>query len=425
MAKVHYQSLSRGFQSRESFSGIDPPRLRTRGSKVSEDVGLLQAYATQQRHNLPRNYRTLRIAAYAGWGLAALLLASHLISYFSPFDAVPRVDFGMSGLAPGVEQQVLERQGASGGGIHSRVTIVSGFYKVESGKKHSVSDYNKWLATFLRSVDLPIVFYCAPSMRAFISELRGQKPITIISNFETPFDMPPLASRGGREWAVAQHAIDPEKHVHVPDVYGVWTAKPWIVKQAAELNPYDSEYFFWVDAGGFRDPSITHSFSGLPAQLDNIYERVPEDTLILSATTVPFEAGTDYVKKATLGGIMDRSDRLQGGWYGGKKSAVDWWDRETRKVTTVQAGLQRFSAKEQPIWTQAARLNWQKIYVQNMSQRKGTDCGPDMWFGFEYFADGRDCEIPAWVGPHYARQESRGGELQWNTTRGLRGMSSS
>lgn len=139
MAKVHYQSLSRGFHSRESFSGIDPPRLRTRGSKVSEDAGLLQAYATQQRHNLPRNYRTLRIAAYAGWGLAALLLASHLISYFSPFDAVPRVDFGMSGLAPGVEQQVLERQGASGGGIHSRVTIVSGFYKVESGKKHSVS----------------------------------------------------------------------------------------------------------------------------------------------------------------------------------------------------------------------------------------------------------------------------------------------
>lgn len=58
--------------------------------------------------------------------------------------------------------------------------------------------------------------------------------------------MPPLDDLGGREWAVAQHNIDPERHVHVPDVYGIWTAKPWIVKQAKDLDPYHSEYFFWV-----------------------------------------------------------------------------------------------------------------------------------------------------------------------------------
>lgn len=38
-----------------------------------------------------------------------------------------------------------------------------------------------------------------------------------------------------------------------------------------------------------------------------------------------------------------------------------------------------------------------------MAYRSGPDCGPDMWFAFEYFADGRDCEIPAWSGPEYAR----------------------
>lgn len=83
----------------------------------------------------------------------------------------------------------------------------------------------------------------------------------------------------------------------------------------------------------------------------------------------------------------------------------------------------------------AARLNWQRIYVQvrnlparrtrqsangalrqqltlpsclpqNMAYRSGPDCGPDMWFAFEYFADGRECSIPAWNGPEYAREEA-------------------
>ena len=98
-----------------------------------------------------------------------------------------------------------------------------------------------------------------------------------------------------------------------------------------------------VDAGAFRNAKEIHSFLGLPAALDLIYNKVPEDTLVLSATITPFDRGTAFVKSATLSGIMDLSDRLQGGWYGGRKSAIAWWERETRKVTTIQAGLQRFA----------------------------------------------------------------------------------
>ena len=39
-----------------------------------------------------------------------------------------------------------------------------------------------------------------------------------------------------------------------------------------------------------------------------------------------------------------------------------------------------------------------------MDWRTGPDCGPDMWFAFEQFADGDDCDIPAWIGPHYAKE---------------------
>ncbi|KAM0751823.1 hypothetical protein T439DRAFT_219924 [Meredithblackwellia eburnea MCA 4105] len=427
MSNIHYRSLSRELQSRESFSGVDATSgLRSRGSKTWDNnskQGLPAGLpGVQQRLVLPRSYRQLRTVAYAGWTLAAVLFAALIISN-STMVNVPKVDLSRIPVAFGSGSRQgygAELEPVPKGGVQSRVTLVSGFYKVESGKKHSVSDYNKWLGNFLRTVELPIVFFCAPSQRAFIAELRGNKPITIISNYETPFEMEPLVNLGGRDWAISQHKIDPENHVHVPDVYGVWTAKPWIVRQATEMDPYLSEYFFWVDAGGFRDSSVTHSFIGLSDKLDDIYQKVPDDTLVLSSTTLPFEKGTEFVKGAKLNGVMDRADRLQGGWYGGKKSGIEWWETETKKVTTIQAGLQRFSAKEQPVWTHAARLNWQKIYVQNMAWREG-DCGPDMWFGFEYFADGRDCRIPAWVGPYYARLESRG-RNQWNETVGVKGL---
>lgn len=38
-----------------------------------------------------------------------------------------------------------------------------------------------------------------------------------------------------------------------------------------------------------------------------------------------------------------------------------------------------------------------------MSLRSG-DCGPDLWFSFQWFADG-SCVIPVWNGPEYASIE--------------------
>ncbi|KAK4050568.1 hypothetical protein OIO90_005035 [Microbotryomycetes sp. JL221] len=398
------------------------------------------------RARLPRTYRWLRMSAMIGWLLAMLLLVTLVFSHSTMAPEIERVDLGKLvpsrvnmgwnwGNRPGDSSLVDDQAaltgeqkaelagldvddlkslghapGATSGSklssdtYQSRVTIVSSFYRITSGKKHRVSEYHEWMTNFLGSVELPIVFYCAPALRSYVQGLRGSKPITIIDDYETPFEMPPLEDLGGREWAVAQNRIDPEKHIHVPDVYGIWTAKPWIVKKASDMNPYRSEYFFWVDAGGFRETAVTHNFQGLSNTLDKLYSELPDDTIVLASTTQPFDVGLDYVTSATRGGHMDRTDRLQGGWYGGKKKGVEWWYRETMKVTVFQAAMQRFAAKEQPVWTQAARLNWRKIYVQNMALRSGPDCGSDMWFAFEQFADGADCEIPAWNGPLYAQE---------------------
>jgi len=51
------------------------------------------------------------------------------------------------------------------------------------------------------------------------------------------------------------------------------------------------------------------------------------------------------------------------------------WEEAVKEVTVRQSALGRFAGKEQPIWTQAARLNWKKIYVQvsrSLSPRKSS-----------------------------------------------------
>jgi len=106
-------------------------------------------------------------------------------------------------------------------------------------------------------VRLASLSVCArPSEQELTSAPLCAQPITLITDFSSPFDMPPVQDLGGHDWAVQQHKMDPEQHVHVSDVYGVWTAKPWIVKDAAERNPYGSEYFFWVRPF----PSLSLSF---------------------------------------------------------------------------------------------------------------------------------------------------------------------
>ena len=49
-----------------------------------------------------------------------------------------------------------------------------------------------------------------------------------------------------------QYEIDPEKSIHSPALYAIWSSKSWMLKIAADENLYNSTYFFWVDAGAWR-----------------------------------------------------------------------------------------------------------------------------------------------------------------------------
>lgn len=105
--------------------------------------------------------------------------------------------------------------------------------------------------------------------------------MTLIADYSDPFEMPPLLALGGKSWAEKQYQIDPEQRWHVPDVYGVWTAKPWIVRDASDRNPFDSEYFFWVSTHSSSFESEAELINGMSSGRCGFFQRRSSQTRFL------------------------------------------------------------------------------------------------------------------------------------------------
>lgn len=56
-----------------------------------------------------------------------------------------------------------------------------------------------------------------------------------------------------------QHAKDPERAIH-PNyyLYWIWNEKLEFLRRAIEENPFNSDFFAWVDIGYFREPNYNN-----------------------------------------------------------------------------------------------------------------------------------------------------------------------
>jgi hypothetical protein len=147
------------------------------------------------------------------------------------------------------------------------ILLVSAFFPL-SKSKHSISDYKAWLSRFLQPITTPIYFFTTPDMAPLIQSLRGDLPITINTTYLSPFDIPPLkdspATDEGydiRDKYQQMWSWDREKRRHNPELYAIWTAKPYFLDEGLRNSDIAYDYAFWTDAGSFRDP---HSYTLWP-----------------------------------------------------------------------------------------------------------------------------------------------------------------
>ena len=60
-------------------------------------------------------------------------------------------------------------------------TLVTAYFPLSQGSKHSLGDYRTWMANFLPHVQAPIVIYLPPDdeLEVIIRELRGDLPLIV------------------------------------------------------------------------------------------------------------------------------------------------------------------------------------------------------------------------------------------------------
>ena len=175
------------------------------------------------------------------------------------------------------------------------ITCVSAYYQVKN--KHDNS-YNEWFKHTL-SINLPYVFFTNRETVEFIKSFRKDLPTYFIecdiSQFETYKYKDKFATHPG--------------HCPSVELSMIWHEKLFMVEKACELNPFNTDWFHWVDAGVcvYRD---THPPNNVNTEL---LKQLPTDKFIFSSSNYHYIphmvstnsdyhhiAGTSYILHKTF-----------------------------------------------------------------------------------------------------------------------------
>lgn len=118
----------------------------------------------------------------------------------------------------------------------TNLTVVSGFWNVKS--KHNESLFKSWFWTTLK-INCPYIIFGDKEGINLVYPFRFNLPTQVrelsIENFYTyKF-----------KDTIAVH----EKHVPSKELNMIWNEKLFLMQKASQENPFESEWFLWVDAG--------------------------------------------------------------------------------------------------------------------------------------------------------------------------------
>lgn len=249
-------------------------------------------------------------------------------------------------------------------------TIVTAFYSIPS--KFPSSTYFEWGQRFL-SLESPIVFFTDSTIAPWVREKRGDKPIHII---EIPFESLDMWVAYEEKWN-AHHQMDPEKHIHSPELYAIWAQKSTFVERAIHLNPFQTDYFFWCDMGAFRRELLHEIRETFPTT-----HYFVEDRLLMQSVS-PLHESDKHIGKDGIPGPRLTAEwnepRLVGGLWGGSKKACIRWSWAYKAMLQEYFLQNRFAGKDQIVMLSAYLKQPSLAHIV-----RHTIYDIDPWFFLEY-----------------------------------------
>lgn len=146
--------------------------------------------------------------------------------------------------------------------IRDDITLVTSLFQIET-KRHKFSDYLKWVNNLLK-INKPIVFFIQPNLSKIIKKKRpnkfNKKTIWIERNFSSLY-----AYNHYLKQFKETYIIDKAKYKHSIDLYIIWSEKVNFLKESIKNNYFNTKYFFWVDAGLFKEKNMKNYVNDWPS----------------------------------------------------------------------------------------------------------------------------------------------------------------
>jgi hypothetical protein len=137
-------------------------------------------------------------------------------------------------------------------------TIVTCYYKFKS--KHSFQDYVFWINNFLKKINNNVVLFTDKKteelLRCLIENKENIK--VLIREIE---ELPLAKKYNSSFWEKQEEMDESEKHANrTKECFIIWNSKINFVKEAIELNPFNSDKFIWNDIGSLRDKRDVNNY---------------------------------------------------------------------------------------------------------------------------------------------------------------------
>jgi hypothetical protein len=251
-------------------------------------------------------------------------------------------------------------------------TIVTAYFPLRKSK-HPETDYLLWLENLLGYCKTPMIIFTSIEYQPILYRLRqnGSLPSYFIVNYSTPLQMPPIQPL--LSTFQQQHQIDPERGYHSIELYAVWCAKSFMINRSAELNPFGTKYFLYVDAGAFR----THNYRFQWWPNNQIMESIFTNDRLLLGMIAPLPRRFCPLKYRVTDGPITM-DLIEGGVIGGSPCAIHWWTSVYYETINTYRLNNFFIGKDQYIMNAIALAHADRL---NMMLSFRVSCGA-AWFAF-------------------------------------------
>lgn len=251
--------------------------------------------------------------------------------------------------------------------------------------RHSNKDYIFWMSRFLTRVQSPIYVLTSPYWAPLLRELRGDLPMLINDSYPEIFDVPIV-----QEYS---HTFDdvgfipeldpreqPLRHHYSRLVSAVWFTKTWWTREVARENPWNTEYFAWVDIGAWKELPGYFEWPDNDRVAALVGERKsdPEEETLISVS-VERELREDRVMKYNIEqGPRYPVAGVAANFFLGRRGAIEWFHSEFIRLREYFRKKGFNVQREEWIFEPVNMVNFHRVKCLN--GLSGSKCTKSLWF---------------------------------------------